>query len=169
MWELDHQEGWVPKNWCFQTVLQKTLESPLDSQESKPVNPRGNQPWERADAKLHQQFDHLTWRASSLGNTLTLGKIEGKRRRQRQRIRWLDGITNSTHMSVNKFWQIVKDRKSWLFCSTWSHKELDTTDWLNNNKPYIHTHTHTHTHTHIYIHTHTLLFLLILKIVPYGK
>ena len=88
MLELHYKKGWAPKNWWFWTVvLEKTLESPLDSQESKPVNPRGNQPWERADAKLHQQFDHLTWRASSLGNTLTLGKIKGKRRRQRQRIR----------------------------------------------------------------------------------
>ena len=74
---------------------------------------------------------------------------------------WLDGIANSMDMSVNKFWQIVKDRKSWLFCSPWSHKELDMTDGTTTNHIYIHIHTHTH--------THTLLFLLILKIVPCGK
>ena len=143
MWELDHQEGWVLKNWCFWIVLQKTLESPLDSKESRLVNPKGNQPWERTDAKVHLYLDHLTWRASSLEKTLMLGKAEGKRRRQWQRMRRLDGITNSTDMSLSKFQEIVKDRKSWLFCSPWSH-ELDTTDWLNNNsKPYTHTHTHT--------------------------
>ena len=74
VWELDHKECWAPKNWCFQTVvLEKTLESPLDSKESKPVNPKGNQPW--------QYFVHLMQRSDSLEKTLMLGKIEDKRRR----------------------------------------------------------------------------------------
>ena len=66
-----------------------------------------------------QHFGHLTRRANTLENTLMLGKIEGRRRRGEERTRWLDGITNSMDMSVNKFWQIVKDRKSWLFSPIW--------------------------------------------------
>ena len=111
MWELDHQEGWVPKNWCFQTVLQKTLESTLDSKESKPVNPKGNQPWARADAKLHQQFDHLTWKASSLGNTLTLGKTEGKKAATEDGMVGWHRPPNGYELS--RLQKIVKDKGAW--------------------------------------------------------
>ena len=93
----DHKEGWVSQNWCFQTVLlEKTLESPLDSKEIKPINPKGNQSWisiEGLMLKL-QYFGHLMRRVDSLEKTLMLGKIEGRRRRGRQRMRWLDGITD---------------------------------------------------------------------------
>ena len=100
MWELDHKEGRALKNWCFWTVvLEKTLESPLDCKEIKPVNPKGNQSWifiGRTDAEAKVPiFGHLMWRASPLKKTLMLGKIEGRKRRGWQRIRWLDGITNS--------------------------------------------------------------------------
>ena len=100
MWELDHKEGWAPKNWCFQTVvLEKTLESPLDSQEIKPVSPKGNQPWiliGRTDAKAEAPILWPPGEKSWLtGKKLMLGKIEGRRRRWRQRMRWLDGIINS--------------------------------------------------------------------------
>ena len=83
MWELDHKDGWVPQNWCFQTVvLKKTLERPLDCKEIKPVNPKGNQPWifiGRMMLKLKlQYFGHLMQRADSLEKTLILGKIEGR-------------------------------------------------------------------------------------------
>ena len=86
MWELDHKEGWAPKNWYFQTVLlEKTLESPLDCKEIKPVNSIGNQPWHSLEGlmlKLKlQYFGHLMRRADLLEKTLILGKIEGKRRR----------------------------------------------------------------------------------------
>ena len=99
MWELDHKENWAPKNWCFCTVvLEKTLKSPLDYKELKPVNPKGNQSWislEGLMLKLKlQYFGHLMCRADSLEKTLMLGKIEGQRRRERQRTRWLEGITN---------------------------------------------------------------------------
>ena len=84
MWELNHKEGWEPKNWCFQTVgLEKTLESPLDSKEIKPVNLQGTQPWifiGRTDVEL-QSFGYLMWRADSLGKILMLGKTESKWRR----------------------------------------------------------------------------------------
>jgi len=80
MWELDHKEGWAPKNWCSWTVvLEKTLESPLDCKEIKQGNPKGNQPWivtGRTDLKLKlQYFGHLIWSADSLEKTLMLGKI----------------------------------------------------------------------------------------------
>ena len=73
-------------------------------------------------------------RANSLEKTLMLGKIEGRRRRGRQRMRWLDGITDSVDMRLNKLRETVKDREAWLCCSPWGRKELDTTEQLNNNK-----------------------------------
>ena len=81
MWELDHKEGWVPKNWCLWiVVLEKTLESPLDSKDTKPVTPKGNQLWiyiiEGLILNL-QNFAHLMWRADLLEKTLMLEKIEG--------------------------------------------------------------------------------------------
>ena len=97
MWELYYKESWVPKNWCFWTVvLEKTLKSPLDCKEIQPVHPKGNQSWkfiERTDAEAGTPiFDHLMRRAKSLEKSLMLGKIEGRRRRGRQRMRWLGGI-----------------------------------------------------------------------------
>ena len=118
-WVLDHKEGWVLKNWCFQiVVLKKTLEGPLDSKETKPVNPKRNQPWifiEGLMLKLKlQYFGHLMRRADSLEMTETLEKTENKRRRGRQRIRWLDSITDSMDMNQSKLREIVRDREAWL-------------------------------------------------------
>ena len=96
-------------------VLEKTLESPLGRKEIKPVNPKEINPeysLERLMLKLKlQSFDHLMRRADSLEMTLMLGKTEGKRRRGQQRMRWLDGITDSV-MNLSKLWEILKDRES---------------------------------------------------------
>ena len=122
MLELNHKEGWVLNNWCFWTVvLEKTLESPLDRKEIKPVNPKGKYSeysLEGLMLKL-QYFGHLMARVDSLEKTLMLGKTEGRRRGQ-QRMRWLGGITDSMAMNLSK-----ERQGSLTCCSSWGHKESD--------------------------------------------
>ena len=104
MWELGHKEGRALNSWCFRTVvLEKTLESPLDNKEIHPANPKGNQSWTFIGKNDSEVPILKMWRADSLEKTLMLGKIEDKRRRGQQRMRWLDSITDSTDMNLNKF------------------------------------------------------------------
>ena len=114
-WELDDKESWALKNWHFWVVvLEKTLESPLDCKRSilKKISPEYSLEELMLKLKL-QYFVHLIWRTDSLEKTLMLRKTEGRRRRGRQRVRWLDGITDTMDMGLGGLQMLVMDRKAW--------------------------------------------------------
>ena len=136
IWDLDHKQSWALKNWCFQTVvLEKTLESPLDGKE---INSEYS--LEGLMLKLMlQYFGHLMQTADSLGKTLILGKVEGKRRRGQQRMGLFDGITDSVEMNLSKLREIVKGSEAWCgavhgISKNWTRFSYSTIKSNNNKK-----------------------------------
>ena len=136
MGELDHKKVWAWKNLCLQiVVLEKILESPLDSREIKPVNSKGNQPWifiwrtdAEAEAPILWPLDAESW---------LIGNDAGKDWRQEkwmgwQRMRSLDGITDAMYMSLSRLWDLAKDRELW-HAAVHGVAKLDMTYWLNNS------------------------------------
>ena len=146
MWELDNKKGWAPKNWCLQiVVLEKTLESPLDCKEIKPVNPKRHQSCifiGRRDVEVEAPRPWPPYAKGWLiGKDPDAGKDWGKEEGTTS-MRWLDSITDSMNLSLSKLWGIVKDRKawhapvhgvpkSWLWLSDW------ITTWLHHSKKYL--------------------------------
>ena len=135
MWELEHKEGWVPKNWCFWTVALENLRVPWTAMRSYQSNLKEINPEYSLEGLMlkFQYLGHLMQRADSLEKTLMLRKIESKRRRGWQRRRWMDDITDSMDLSLSTLGD-SEGQGSLACCSPWGRKELDTTKWLNKSK-----------------------------------
>ena len=128
--KAEHQRINAFEQWCWRRLLRV----PWIARRSNQFIPKEISPEHSLEGLLKlQYFGHLMWRTDSLEKTLMLGKIEGGRRKGWQRMRWLNGIIDSTDMNLSKLWEIAKGQGSLACCSPWDHKELDPTEWLNSN------------------------------------
>ena len=152
MWELGHKKGWVLKNWCFWTVvLEKPLESPSDCKEIKPVNREGNQPRifiGRTDAEAPILWPSVA-KSQLIGKNPNAGRDWRQEEKEQQRMRWLDGITDSMDMCPRQLWEILRDREGWgaAFCGV-SNSQTQLSDWTTKD-----------------IHFHCFLFNYVCEIV----
>ena len=154
MWELDHKEGWVPQNWCFQiVVLGKILESPVDSK-IKPVSPKGNKFWlfiGRSDVETEAPvLWPLDVKSLFIGKDPDTGEIDGKRRRGWKRVRWLVSITDLMDMSLSKLQEMVKNSEAWRAAvhgvaksQTWPSDWTTTSLIMATQSWYLYFHTNT--------------------------